>query len=429
MEKRSLFQNSMRIFCIGIGGIGLSALACYYKHEGHEVTGSDKADSPLIAMLRKEGISVSIGEEKDVITDDITMVVYTIAIADSNSQFIRAKELGIICKTYPEALGEITKEKKTIAICGTHGKTTTTAMMYYALKACGINPTVIIGSLLSGTGTNFIAGDSDYMVVEACEYKRSFLNLHPTHVLVTNIDEDHLDYYKDIHDIHDAFQSFAHNVPLDGYLVTHTNVSLETNGKKLDADCVDKKDIELSVLGEHNKTNAQLVIALCQELGLPDKKVRDGLKAFKGTWRRLEYKGTTNHGVKVFDDYGHHPKELEATISALRTQYKKGEYTLHVFFQPHLYSRTKMFLSDFAKVLADVDMVYVMPIYASREKEDVTISSNMLVQEIQNLGGHAELCVKEEMSHTIESITDQKSIVLNIGAGDAYLELDKVSYV
>ena len=419
----------MKIFCIGIGGIGLSALARYYKHQEHTVFGSDHSDSQIVSMLKDEGISVVIGEDKNNITDDINLVVYTIAIPENHPELLHAKELGIICKTYPEALGEITKGKNTIAICGTHGKTTTTAMMYYAMKSCGINPTVIIGSLLSGVGTNFIAGESEWMIVEACEYKRSFLNLHPTHVIVTNIDADHLDYYKDIEDIHDAFQSFVHVIPLDGNLVTHSNVSLETNGKKIDADCVDIKSIELSVLGEHNQSNAQLVIALGNALGLDESKVRDGLKEFKGTWRRLEYKGKTNNGVIVYDDYGHHPTELKATIDALRSKYKNGEYVLHVFFQPHLYSRTKMFIEDFAKILATVDVVYVMPIYASREKEDTTISSDILIAKINSLGGHAELIQKEEIKNKIESVDSDKSIVLNIGAGDAYAELNKINFV
>src|SRR3989344_220168 len=153
-------KKFIKIYCIGIGGIGLSALARYYKHQGHEVCGSDSTDSELIQTLKKEGINVVIGADSSHVTNDIDMVVYTIAIPIDHSEYIRAKELGIICKTYPEALGEVTKEKVTIAVCGTHGKTTTTAMMYGALKACGINPTVIIGSLLGGVGTNFISGDS-----------------------------------------------------------------------------------------------------------------------------------------------------------------------------------------------------------------------------------------------------------------------------
>jgi UDP-N-acetylmuramate--alanine ligase len=225
----------MKIHCIGIGGIGLSALARYYLAQGHTVSGSDASPSQLIEALQAEGIKVYIGHDEKNLQDDVDLVVYTIAINDSNEEFVLAKKQGVTCKSYPEALGEVTKSKTTIAVCGTHGKTTTTAMTYYAMKACGVNPTVIVGSLLSDNGTNFVAGDSDYLIVEACEYRRSFLNLHPRHVIVTNIDEDHLDYYKDIHDIRGAFQTFADMIPHDGTLTTHGDTLLTTRARTITA--------------------------------------------------------------------------------------------------------------------------------------------------------------------------------------------------
>lgn len=416
----------MRIYCIGIGGIGLSALARYYVHAGHTVYGSDISDSPLIHTLQGEGVHIAIGEDASRITADIDMVVHTIAISETNPEFVQAKNLGILCKTYPEALGDITREKTTIAICGTHGKTTTTAMTYNAFLACGIKPTVIVGSLLFGVGTNFIPGDSEYLIVEACEYKRSFLHLTPKHVIITNIDADHLDYYKDIEDIRSAFQEFVEHLPQDGYLVTHSNVNLLTTGKKMDADCVDRESIELSVLGEHNQSNAQLVIALGNALGLPEDKVREGLLAFRGTWRRLEYKGVTERGVMVYDDYGHHPTEIQATLDALKKKYPT--HKLYVFFQPHLFSRTKLFLDSFAEVLAAAHHVYCMPIYAAREALDETISSDTLVNAIRSRGGSAELLMsKDMMPSVIDSLDEKQSIAVNIGAGDAYVELDKLS--
>lgn len=439
----------MKIYCIGIGGIGLSALARYYVHEGHTVSGSDSSDSELIHTLQKEGVHISIGTDPSEITDDMDLVVYTVAISLDNALLMRARELGLTCMTYPEALGIVTKGKKTIAVCGTHGKTTTTAMVYYALKACGINPTVIIGSLLSEGGlnatgdnvaspdqakldvrTNYIAGDSDYMVVEACEYKRSFLALHPTHVIVTNIDEDHLDYYKDLSDIHSAFQSFAEALPHEGLLVTHSNVSLVTNARKVDADCIPTKDIDLTVLGEHNKSNAQLVIALIKELGLDEEKARSGLKQFPGTWRRMEYKGKTDAGVMVYDDYGHHPTEIKATYEALRTAYPKGEYTIVMLFQPHLYSRTKLLFNDFVSVLSAVDRVYVLPIYRARLEDTSVTNEEELVNAITAAGGKADrLESLSDIPEFVESLTGTKTIVVNMGAGDAFAELDKVRFV
>lgn len=420
----------MKIYCIGIGGIGLSALARYYVHEGHTVSGSDSSDSELIHTLQKEGIHISIGTDPLEITDDIDLVVYTVAISLDNALLVRARELGLPCMTYPEALGVVTKGKKTIAVCGTHGKTTTTAMVYYALKACGINPTVIIGSLLSEGGTNYIAGDSDFMVVEACEYKRSFLALHPIHIVVTNIDEDHLDYYKDLSDIHSAFQTFADALPHEGLLVTHSNVSLVTNARKVDADCISIKDIDLTVLGEHNKSNAQLVIALIKELGLDEEKARGGLKQFPGTRRRMEYKGKTGTGVMVYDDYGHHPTEIKATYEALRTAYPKGEYTIVMLFQPHLYSRTKLLFNDFVKVLSAVDHVYVLPIYRARLEDTSVTSEEELVSAITAAGGTADrLESLSDIPEFVESLTDTKTIVVNMGAGDAFAQLDKVRFV
>ncbi|MDB5260690.1 MAG: UDP-N-acetylmuramate--L-alanine ligase [Candidatus Nomurabacteria bacterium] len=408
----------MKIFCSGIGGIGLSALARYYKYKGHDVAGSDLHDSDLIQALKKEGIEITIGQTKENISKNIDLFVYTIALPIDHPEFSQVLDLGINHKTYPEALGDVTKEKETIAICGTHGKTTTTAMMYYAMKACGINPTVIVGSLLSGVGTNFIPGDSKYMVVEACEYKRSFLNLHPSHIIITNIDLDHLDYYKDIDDIQNAFEEFASKLPAGGYLVSHSGIGVDPE--------IRKDEIDLSVWGNHNRSNAELVISLCKKLGFDEMRVRAGLKEFKGTWRRMEYKGRTANGVEVYDDYGHHPRELNATFQGLYEKYPKEKYNLHVFFQPHLYSRTKIFMDEFAESLAIVDFVYVMPIFAAREKHDDSRASQMLVDKINNKGGNAVLLgSKDEIVNIIQDLRGEV-IAVNIGAGDAYAELKKI---
>ncbi|MEI6810446.1 MAG: Mur ligase domain-containing protein [Candidatus Nomurabacteria bacterium] len=415
------------IHCIGIGGIGLSALARYCHANGSSVSGSDGVTSDIIEKLKQEGLDIFIGQSASNIKDNIDLVIYTIAISDDNAELVEARNRGIKCMTYPEALGLLTKEYTTISVCGTHGKTTTTAMTYYALKACGINPTIIIGSLLSDGGTNFIAGDSKYLVVESCEYRRSFLNLNPRHIIVTNIDADHLDYYKDIEDIHEAFQSFAYKLDEEGFLVTHSNVSLNTKAKKIDADCIDRKSIELSVLGEHNQSNAQLVCALLEELGLDEEKIREGLKNFPGTWRRLEYKGKTENGVVVYDDYGHHPNEIKATLEAIREKYSKEDYKLHVFFQPHLHSRTKAFFEEFGDVLKEADFVSLMPIYKARLETDLSVSSEDLRDSIIKKGGHAETLVSvTDLPESVMSIVDSNTIVLNIGAGDAFAELNKI---
>lgn len=408
--------------CIGIGGIGLSALARYFHALGVKVTGSnDGVSTRILEDLEKEGIVVHTGShDASYVEEGTDLVIYSIAVRDTNPELRAARTRGITCMTYPEALGVLTKEYTTIAVCGTHGKTTTTAMVASMLKACGKNPTVIVGSLLSDGGSNFIQGDSEYLVVEACEYRRSFLNLHPTHIIVTNIDEDHLDYYKDLADIQSAFQSFADTIPHDGYLVTHSDVTLTTKGHIVTTEAINKEEIELSVLGEHNKKNASLALMLAKSLNLDEVQAREGLKAFSGTWRRLEYKGTQT-GAFVYDDYGHHPKEIEATLQALRERYASPKFKLIVVFQPHLYSRTKLLLDDFSQAFTLADTVCILPIYAAREVDDGTISSHDLVEKTHN-------AIYMETFDEVKKYLDKKahsgSVVLTLGAGDVYLLCD-----
>ena len=408
------------VHCIGIGGIGLSALARYCHAHGAKVTGSDTGTSRITEDLQKEGVVVYSGHNAAHLSPEADLIIYTIAVTENNPELKTGRVRGVTCLSYPEALGLLTQEYTTIAVCGTHGKTTTTAMIASMLTACGKSPTVIVGSLLSGNGTNFIQGDSEYLVVEACEYKRSFLNLRPTHVVVTNIDEDHLDYYKDIHDIELAFQSFVSMIQESGFLVTHEDVSLITIGEKIDADIINKDEIELSVLGDHNKKNAQLVLALAKALGLDEGDARKGLHSFTGTWRRLEYKGTQK-GAIVYDDYGHHPTEIRATLEALREKFKLGKFKLIVVFQPHLYSRTKLFLDDFSNAFALADKVCVLPIYASREKDDGSISSHDLVEITPNAIAMESF---EEVKKYLDKHAHSGSVVLTIGAGDVYLLSD-----
>lgn len=421
-------RDYKHVHCIGIGGIGLSAIARYCHAEGAMVTGSDTVTSHLIKELQKEGMIIYDGGHKNTnLSSGTDLVMYTIAIKDINPEFIEAKSRGIMCMSYPEALGELTKEYTTIAVCGTHGKTTTTAMVASMLQACGESPTVIVGSLLAEGGTNFIKGNGKYLVVEACEYKRSFLNLHPTHVIVTNIDEDHLDYYKDITDIRSAFQSFVNMIPSNGSLITHGDVSLATQGKRINADEVDVSSIELSVLGIHNKSNAQLALSLARDLSLNEEDARQGLKNFKGTWRRLEYKGIW-HDIALYDDYAHHPREIKASLQALREKYPHGKYTVIVVFQPHLFSRTKLFLDEFSQAFSDADKVCIMPIYASREQDDETISSHDLVEKTHNAIYMESF---KEIQKYVLNRPHYHCVLVTIGAGDVYYfheELENVQY-
>lgn len=405
------------VHCIGIGGIGLSAIARYCNSQGAVVTGSDTSSSRVTEELQKEGITVYYGHSIAHVASETELVIYSIAVTDSNPELKEAKERGITCLTYPEALGSLTKEYTTIAVCGTHGKTTTTAMIAEMLKSVGKDPTVIVGSLLKEKGTNFVEGTSEYLVVEACEYRRSFLELFPSHIVITNIDEDHLDYYKDIKDIESAFSSFVAKLGENSFLVTHGDITLKTKAKKTNADEIDIQSIHLSVPGLHNKMNAQLALSLASALSLNLTKAREGLLNFTGTWRRLEYKGDYK-GATLYDDYGHHPKEIKATLLAIREKYPKSTHTLITFFQPHLYSRTKLLLNEFAKSFDDSDSVCILPIYAAREEDDGSISSQQLVEKIK---GATFIETFADAKKYIDSHAKNGTIILTIGAGDIYL--------
>ena len=434
-----------KVHCIGIGGIGISALARYYLDNGAIVSGSDSTDSDLIQSLRDQGIIINIGNDAKNIPVDADLIVYTIAIDYQNDvEYKEAKEREptqnkVTVLSYAEALGELTRESKTIAICGTHVKTTTTAMAYNALHQAGLNPTLIVGSLIDHNGkkTNYIGGqkkdktlnkniDNDknnqYLIIEACEYKRSFLNYESEYVLVTNIDEDHLDYYKDISDIRDAFREFASNINHMGCLIIHRpeeivftesifikntdNIYTEKSNSKnqkskikksrgyrliIADDTVNKDDIKLSVMGDHNKSNAQLVVALGQVLAkdiydneIEKDKFNDnvlmGLKDFIGTWRRMEYKGHSANGAIVYDDYAHHPNEMIPTITTLREHYKDKKIVL--VFQPHLQSRTKDFYEEFVDAMMLADIVYVLPVHHARAEHDHGINNYKIVASI-----------------------------------------------
>ncbi len=416
------FKEAKHVHCIGIGGIGLSALARLAKHQGKVVTGSDAHASLITKGLEVEGVEFWSGVVPERIPKNCDLIVYTIAISSSNKELLEAKSRGIHCMTYPEALGEVSKDYTTIAVSGTHGKTTTTAMLAKAMQGAGINPTVIVGSILTDSQSNFIAGDSKYLVVEACEYRRSFLNIHPTHIIITNIDNDHLDYYKDLKDIESAFQEFVDKAPSDGVIVTHEGVTIE-HPHVVIADDIEVLPQELSVLGKHNRDNAQLVLAMCKSLGIDENGARKGLYEFTGTWRRMEYKKTLTRGQVVYDDYAHHPTEIKATLSAIREKFPMGKNRLFVIFQPHLYSRTKLLLNDFAGAFTLADTICILPIYAAREVDDESISSLDLVEKTDNAINMESL---EEVTKFIEKKTHGGDVIVTIGAGDVYTLTDKL---
>ncbi len=411
---------------IGIGGIGVSAIARMLFLQGKKVSGSDIAPSEITDDLKKLGIKVFIGQKAKNISSDVEAIIYTVAIKDDNPELLEAHKKGIICISYPKILGELSKNMFTIAVSGTHGKTTTTAMIGHILKKVGFDPTVIVGSKILGKNSNFLAGKSKYLVVEACEYKRSFLNLNPNILVITNIEADHLDYYKDIEDVKNAFTEIAMKVPKDGFIITDKkNKNIKDSVTKIKAKVLDyksiKTDFNLKVFGEHNILNAQTSLKVAEVLGIDKKQATKSLKSFKGTWRRLEYKGEKDGNI-FYTDYAHHPTEVRMTLNALKEKYPDRE--IICVFEPHQQSRTKILFDDFIDSLKIADKIFVAPIFKARETLDKTISNEILSKALNNF----------RPAKSIENISDlsektdfgKNSCVVFMGAGNIYKWVDKI---
>ncbi len=411
----------MKVHFIGIGGIGISAIARMLLAEGMEVSGSDQAAGQVTAELEKLGAKIAIGHRAENVPAGVGLVVYTIAITQDNAEWLRARDLGVELVSYPEYLGRISASKFTIAVAGTHGKTTTTAMVAEILVAAGLDPTVIVGSFLKGQKSNFIAGKSDLLVVEACEYRRSFLNLSPRILIITNIDNDHLDYYTDLADIQRAFIELVEKLPPDGLLITRLEdpvlapVVAASRVRVLDYERL-AEEFSLKVPGAHNRANAKAALAVAAELHVPYERAMVALESFAGTWRRFEFRGELSSGAKVYDDYGHHPTEIRATLEAARSLNPKR---LIVVFQPHLYSRTKKLFADFVTSLSLADLVYLAPIYAAREPVDPSVTSEQLAEALAAGGRPAKVYDRlETIAEILKAESVSGDVIITMGAGD-----------
>lgn len=414
------FNTLKKVYFLGVGGIGISAIARMFLLEGKQVLGSDVTESLVTEELRKAGAEITIGQDINLIPEDTDLVVYTIAVPHFHPDFFNEVGKKFKVLSYPEALEIISKDKYTIAISGTHGKTTTTAMIAKLMIDAGLDPTVIVGSMMKPSKSNFIAGKSKYLVVEACEYKKSFLNIHPTIAVVTNIEADHLDFYKDLGEIEKSFQEFSirSEVIVSDFSDERLKNILNNNKSKLlDTSIYFNENLEVGVPGIHNRKNASMVFAVADFLGVPKDKVTQSLKEFSGTWRRFDLKGSMNNGALVYDDYAHHPSEIKATLQAMREKY--GDKKIVAVFQPHLFSRTKDLFNDFALELSKADKVILLPIYKARENDDGTISSDMLAEEIKKTNTNVlSLKTFEEVKEDLVKSTDKDSVVLVMGAGD-----------
>lgn len=430
-----------KIHIIGIGGIGVSALAQLFLSQGKSISGSDMEDCDLLCQLKKEGIKVTVGHSEDNLSSDIDLVIISPAIPEDNSELKKAKSLKIPILTYPEALGLLSKDYYTIAICGTHGKTTTTALTALVLEE--LDPTVVIGTKVREFGNkNVRIGKNKFFVLEACEYKRAFLNIDPDILLITNIEAEHLDYYKDLDDYKSAFKEFCKKVPKNGYIIANfddknvrdvvkgacasvVKFGSEVSDFKLINDIVFEKNKEIGQLnlqipGDHNLQNALAAFAVGRVLDLQAGKIILTLNEYQGSWRRFEFKGYFN-GAEIYDDYAHHPTEIKVTLKAAR--FKFPDRRIVCIFQPHQYSRTKKLLKEFSKAFADADLVIIPNIYRVRdsEKDINSISAEDLVKKIQK--HHQNVIFGDGFSETVKFLQkniEKNDVVFTMGAGDVW---------
>ena len=444
------FNHPIHIYFIGIGGISMSGLAEILLTEDFTVSGSDRAPSDLTAVLEQKGATVYYGQKEENITSDIDLIVYTSAIKPDNPEMVAASRLNIPKLSRAQLLGQMMHNYKVpIAISGTHGKTTTTSMVSQILLESGDDPTLSIGGIFKPIGGNIRVGSSEHFVTEACEYTNSFLSFFPKISIILNIEEDHLDFFKDINDIRHSFHEFARLLPEDGTLIINGDIeryeeitqglscrvitygsspAFDYSPSRITYDDLGhptfhlmrkalKKDepFSLHVPGEHNVYNAMAAIALADLLGISDEVTKKALLTFEGTDRRFEYKGKVN-GVTIIDDYAHHPTEITATLTAAGNYPHKK---LWCVFQPHTYTRTKAFLQDFAKALSLADEVVLADIYAAREKDTLGISSKTLQAEIEKLGHscHYFPSFEEIEKFLLENCT-KDDLLITMGAGD-----------
>ncbi|MCA9354549.1 MAG: UDP-N-acetylmuramate--L-alanine ligase, partial [Candidatus Kaiserbacteria bacterium] len=370
-----------RIHFIGIGGIGMSALARHFLFEKKTVSGSDRSLSPITKALAAEGVQIFGEQVASNITDDIELIVYTEAMSKTHEEMKAARELDVPMMNYFEALGLAMNPYYLIAVAGTHGKTTTSAMITDVFETAEKDPTAVIGSLRATTKSNYRAGKSKYAIVEACEYKRDFLSLKPEVLVITNLEHEHVDYYPDLAAVQRAFRKLAKQVSDTGVIIANiTDPNVAPILKGLDVEVVnymDFVDLELPLKqpGIHNCLNAAAALAVATHEKLDLDAAKNALLHFAGTWRRFEFKGDCN-GAPVYDDYGHHPTEIKATIAGARELYP--DKRIVVAFQPHTFTRTAALFDDFAKAFSGADSVVFLPIYAARENNETGVSSREL---------------------------------------------------
>ncbi len=427
-------MESRRVHFVGIGGIGMSALAQLLVERGERVSGSDREESPTTHLLRERGIAVHIGEEAN-LPQGVELVIYSDAVPAENAQRQAARAAGIRQISYFEMLGEVSRGARTLAVAGTHGKTTTTGMLAHILERCGKRPTAIVGSIVRdfsppASGSNFLAGDPDLFVVEACEYRDHLLELSPEILVITNLELDHTDYFPSLSALQATFRTAIERVPAQGAIVAAVgdpNIApLLSAAKARVIDYTIERAPKLRLIGEFNAMNARAAKAAAKA-GFPDLAEEDidaALVSFRGSWRRFEYKGEVG-GALVYDDYAHHPTAIQKTLEAAREAFPDKK--IIVAFHPHLYSRTRDLFEGFIAALARADRVILAPIYAARERDTHSVSSDTLAEAISAKGTDAlSLHSFEEIERELTAIAAPGQLIITMGAGDIYKVADNL---
>ena len=430
MASNGVKNMPRAVHMVGIGGIGMSALAQLLKHRGVTVTGSDREESPTTMLLAVQGIDVTIGHGIS-IDEKCELLIYSDAIQSDNSERMAARERGIQQVSYFEMLGSLSAGIRTVAVSGTHGKTTTTGMLAKILKDCGANPTAIIGSIVRDFESNFLPGGDDLFVVEACEYRDHLLELSPEILVITNIELDHTDFFPSLSALQNTFRAAVEKVPESGVIIANPNdpnVATVLKGAKARiVDYTQKAVGSLMLIGEFNRENARAALAAAQAVVplLSQEAAVHSLSEFKGSWRRFEYKGKTLNGALVYDDYAHHPTAIAKTIAAAREHFP--DKSIVVAFHPHLYSRTKTFLNEFAEALAKADRAIVAPIYAAREIDDGSISNHALADLARAKGGEVMAIDSFDAIRAALETEGEGTLIITMGAGDIYKVAEQIT--
>ncbi|MBT4209804.1 MAG: UDP-N-acetylmuramate--L-alanine ligase [Candidatus Komeilibacteria bacterium] len=441
MNKLNL-DNINKVYLAGIGGIGLSAIAYYFQNLDKEVIGSDQIASEITKRLEDARIDINFKQVASNISDDIDLFIYSSALPETHEELLKAKELKIPTFTYSQFLGLLSKNYKTIAVTGTNGKTSTTAMLGLMLEKAGLDPTVIVGSLVPQWGNNFRFGKSDILVVEACEWQAHMLELDPNIIVLTNVAEDHLDYYKDLNDIKKHFQKFVNKLPKDGLLIKNIddqnsetikfkntitfgsnekadcrfeNLRVEDNKQKFDTNKFE--NIELSVPGKFSIYNALASMVVANHLKVNKHQMWNALSEFQGTWRRFELVGQMKSNI-VISDYAHHPDSINLLLRAAKDFYPDRK--IIAVFQPHHHNRTQTLLDEFAKAFYLADQAIISEIYQVSGREDEAhedVSSMDLVEKMNHNNKHYAADFKK-VKEILKDINPSNSVIIFIGAGD-----------